>query len=215
MFTGIIEESGIIKSISKSAQGAVISVQCSKVLSDLKIGDSVAINGACQTAVKIGNDYFEVEAAPETLKLTNLGDLKVNQKVNLERAMSASGRFGGHFVTGHIEGFGSLQKIESQGLAQIYYFSAPESILKYLVNKGSICIDGISLTIVSVNNDIFTVSVIPHTLNETTLSELKIGDKVNLESDIIAKYIEKMLNKDDNKAETITLDYLQEHGFYE
>lgn len=213
MFTGIIEEIGTIKAISKKDQGAVITVGCSLVLEDLKLGDSVAINGACQTAVKIDSNSFEVDSALETLKLTNLGDLKIGDRVNLERAMLANSRFGGHIVSGHIEGLGTFLKKEQQGLAEIYHFKAPNEIAKYMVHKGSIAINGISLTIASLEKDNFTISVIPHTVKETTLSDLKTGDKVNLEPDIIAKYVEKLLGKSDN-TNKITEDYLKEHGFF-
>jgi riboflavin synthase len=215
MFTGIIEEKGMVKSVEKQKLGAVISIQTSKVLSDLNIGDSVAINGACQTAVKIGGDFFNVEAAYETLRLTNLSDLKTGDRVNLERAMPASGRFGGHMVSGHVDNTGTFLKKEKQGIAEIFYFNAPQDVLRYMVNKGSICINGISLTITSISTDGFSVSVIPHTIKETTLGELKAGDKVNLEADIIAKYIEKFIQRTDNTGERITEKFLQENGFYE
>lgn len=213
MFTGLIEETGIISDIKKQSQGAVIEVKCEKILDDLKLGDSVAIDGACQTVTKLMKDGFEVEAAKETLDLTTFKDYKAGRKVNLERAMSARGRFGGHIVSGHIDGTGTFIKKENQGLAEIYYFEAPENILKYIVYKGSICINGISLTVASLQENIFTVSVIPTTLKETNLPDLKSEDKVNLESDILAKYIENFVCKKDNKAENITINYLQEHGF--
>lgn len=215
MFTGLIEEIGTIASISKQSQGAVIAVSCSKILDDLKLGDSVAIDGACQTVVKLKENGFDVEAAKETLDLTIFKDYKIGKKVNLERAMPADGRFGGHIVSGHIDGTGILRSKVNQGLADIYYFEVPENISKYLVYKGSICINGISLTITSIQDNIFTVSVISMTLQETNLPYLKNGDKVNFESDIIAKYVENFVNKNDNKAANITMNYLQEHGFLE
>lgn len=213
MFTGLIEEIGIISSVAKQAQGAVISVECAKILDDLKLGDSVAIDGACQTVVKLRSDGFHVEAAKETLDLTTFSAYKIGRKVNLERAMLANGRFGGHFVSGHIDGVGILKRKENQGLADIYYFEAPENVAKYIIYKGSICINGISLTIASLEGNIFSISVIPMTLKETNLPNLNIGDRVNLESDTLAKYVEKFVFAKDNKAENITMNYLEKHGF--
>lgn len=213
MFTGLIEEIGIISSVSKQSQGAVISVTCSRILEDLKLGDSVAIDGACQTVVKLRANGFDVEAAKETLDLTTFNDYQTGRKVNLERAMSANGRFGGHLVSGHIDGMGIFKRKENQGLADAYYFEAPDNVAKYIVYKGSICINGVSLTIASIEGNIFTVSVIPMTLKETNLPNLRIGDRINLESDILAKYVEKFVNTKDNKAGNITMNYLNEHGF--
>lgn len=213
MFTGLVEEVGIISSITKKSQGAVIFVECNKILDDLKPGDSVAIDGACQTVVKLKENGFEAEAAKETLALTTFKEFQTGRKVNLERAMPATGRFGGHFVSGHIDGAGTFLRKQNDGIADIYYFEAPENIVKYMVYKGSICINGISLTIASLEGNIFTVSVIPATLKETNLPNLKTGDKINLESDIIAKYVENFVCRKDNKTENITINYLQEHGF--
>ena len=195
------------------SQGAVISVACAKILDDLKLGDSVAIDGACQTVTKLTSKGFEIEAAKETLDLTTFNEYKSGRKVNLERAMSAQGRFGGHIVSGHVDGTGIFKRKENQGLADVYYFEAPENVAKYIVYKGSICINGISLTIASIKENIFTVSVIPTTLRETNLPNLTPGDKINLESDILAKYVENFMTKSDNKSENITANYLQEHGF--
>jgi len=213
MFTGLIEEIGVVKAFHKQSSGAVLQVGCSKILDDLKIGDSVAINGACQTAVKVGVDFFEVEAALETLNLTNLANLQKGQKVNLERAMSATSRFGGHMVSGHVEGTGKFLRKEKQGIAEVFYFEAPENVSKYLVYKGSVSLNGISLTIASLTKNIFSVSVISHTLQETNLNDLKTGDFVNIEPDIIAKYIEKFLSKGHNTGGDISFDFLKENGF--
>jgi riboflavin synthase len=213
MFTGLIEEVGIISSVSKMTQGAVISVSCSKILDDLKLGDSVTIDGACQTVTKLMPNGFEVEAAKETFDLTTFNEYKTDRKVNLERAMLANGRFGGHLVSGHIDNTGVFLKKENQGLADIYYFQAPENVAKYIVHKGSICINGISLTIASINENVFTISVIPATINGTNLPSLRNGDKINLEADILAKYVEKFIGSKDNKTDAITANYLQEHGF--
>ena len=214
MFTGLVEEIGIISSITKQSKGAVISVTCSKILDDLKLGDSVAIDGACQTVVKLRENGFDVEAAKETLDLTTFTEYKIGRKVNLERAMAANGRFGGHFVSGHVDGTGKFLRKQNDGMADIYYFEAPENVAKYIVYKGSITINGISLTVASIENNIFTVSVIPLTLKETNLPDLNSGGKINLESDIIAKYVENFVCRKDNNTEKITMNYLQEHGFF-
>lgn len=213
MFTGIIEEVGIVSGIKQAAQGAVITVKCSKVLSDVKLGDSIAINGACQTVVRFDRASFDADASQETLNLTNFNDLKISTKVNLERAMPANGRFGGHIVSGHIDSTGIFKKKEAQGIAEIYYFEAPDCVLKYMVYKGSICVNGISLTIASLEDNLFSIAVIPHTVKETNLTELKPDDRVNLESDVLAKYIEKFISKSDNKDRKITEDFLGKHGF--
>ena len=215
MFTGLIEETGIVANIKKQNNSAVISINCAKILDDLKHGDSVAIDGACQTVTKITkNSGFEVETSKETLDLTILNNYKQGQCVNLERAMAANSRFGGHIVTGHIEGTGEFLKKENQGLSYNFYFIAPENIIKYIVYKGSVCINGISLTIASLKDNIFSAAVIPTTLEQTNLRLLNQGDKINLEPDILAKYVEKFMGKYDNKTVNVTENYLTEHGFY-
>jgi len=213
MFTGIIEETGTISAILKTSQGAVLSVKCEKILDDLKIGDSVAIDGACQTIVKLRSDGFDVEAANETLNLTTFSEFMQGRKVNLERAMPANGRFGGHIVSGHVENTGTFVRQKQEGFAKILYFSVPQEVANYLVYKGSIAINGVSLTIASLQENIFSVSAIPLTIEETNLASLTIGDKINIEPDIIAKYIEKFLLAKDNKTGNITMNYLEEHGF--
>ncbi len=215
MFTGLIEETGTIAGIIKQNKGAVISVNCQKILDDLKEGDSVAIDGACQTVTAVKSSGFEVETSLETLNLTTLNGYKQGQIVNLERAMLANSRFGGHIVTGHVEGVGDFIKKEKEGLAYNFYFSAPENVLKYLVYKGSVCVNGISLTIASLENNTFSVAVIPATIDQTNLKYLSVGDKINLEPDILAKYVEKFAGKYDNKTGNINENYLQEHGFIE
>ncbi|OGI02535.1 MAG: riboflavin synthase subunit alpha [Candidatus Melainabacteria bacterium GWF2_37_15] len=210
MFTGLIEETGTVAGIKKQNNGAVIVINCTKILDDLKPGDSVAIDGACQTVTKLTSSGFEVEASRETLDLTILNDYKQGQVVNLERAMSASSRFGGHIVTGHVEGMGNFLRKENQGLSYNFYFTAPQNIMKYAIYKGSITVNGISLTVASLENDIFSVAVIPTTLKETNLGSLNPGDMVNLEPDVLAKYVEKFTRKN---SSNITENYLEEHGF--
>ena len=215
MFTGIIEEVGEIQSIKKGANSAVITIKASTVLGDLHLGDSVALNGVCLTAVSIGKNNYSVDVMHETLRRTNLGELKSGSKVNLERAMAANGRFGGHIVAGHIDGTGIVEEITKDETAVWYRISAGEELLRYIVEKGSIAIDGISLTVARVSGKDFSVSIIPHTQGETTLSERKVSDVVNLECDIIGKYVERLCGakKEEPKKSTMTREFLLENGF--
>lgn len=218
MFTGIIEELGIITNITAVSSGIKLIVKAREVLSDVKLGDSISINGACQTVIAFNDSSFEVEVSSETLNVTTFKNLKSGDVVNLERAMRLGDRLGGHMVSGHVDGTGTLLNIKSDGIAQIYTFSAPENVARYIIYKGSICINGISLTISNTkNNGIeFSVTVIPHTLKNTNLYNLPVGSIVNLESDLIAKYIEKfLLSRDHNehKESKITYDFLSNHGF--
>ncbi len=213
MFTGLIEEIGIIAGIKKHDNSAVITINCEKILEDIKIGDSVAIDGACQTVIVAENFGFKVETSPETLELTILNDYKPGHYVNLERAMAANSRFAGHIVSGHIEAVGTFLKKEKQGIAYNFYFQAPENVMKYLVYKGSVSVNGISLTVASVEGNNFSAAVIPATIDQTNLKFLNPGDKINLEPDILAKYVEKFLGKYDNMSGNINENYLKEHGF--
>jgi len=213
MFTGLIEELGIVRIINRLSYGASVFIECRNILDDLNIGDSVAVNGVCQTVTKLENNGFAVDVSQETIDISTFKYLETGTKVNLERAMKANGRFGGHIVSGHVDGTGKFLKKISQGVFEIYYFSAPEEISRYMVYKGSVCVDGISLTIASLENNVFTVAVIPQTSANTNLSLLKSGNYVNLESDIFAKYIEKFVSKTDNTTDKITVGFLEEHGF--
>lgn len=198
MFTGIIEEVGKIKNISKTSSGILLTISADKVLRDCNLGDSIAVNGICLTVTKFDNYSFTVDVMNETVRKTTLYKLTQNSYVNLERAMLVNSRFGGHIVSGHIDGTGTISDIKKEGIAFIYKINTTKEITKYIINKGSITIDGISLTVVSVSDTSFTVSIIPHTMTVTNLGKKKIGDMVNLENDCIAKYVEKML---DNKQE--------------
>lgn len=202
MFTGIIEEVGKIKNISKTSSGILLTISADKVLRDCNLGDSIAVNGICLTVTKFDNDSFTVDVMNETVRKTTLYKLAQNSYVNLERAMLVNSRFGGHIVSGHIDGTGTISDIKKDGIAFIYKINTTKEITKYIINKGSITIDGISLTVVSVSDISFTVSIIPHTMTVTNLGKKKIGDMVNLENDCIAKYVEKML---DNKQEKKSL----------
>ena len=189
MFTGIIEETGKIISVGAGR----IAVQAGKVLEGTKIGDSIAVNGVCLTVTTMTSSEFTADVMPETLSRTNLGFLGKGACVNLERAMAADGRFGGHIVSGHIDGTGTVSRLEKDGNAVWVYIAAQGSILNLIIEKGSIAIDGISLTVAKVNAVEFAVSVIPHTGEETTLLGKKAGDMVNLENDVIGKYVQKLM----------------------
>ncbi|MGN0483445.1 MAG: riboflavin synthase [Lachnospiraceae bacterium] len=217
MFTGIIEEVGHVKSISGGGNAIVLGISCKTVLENTKIGDSIAVNGVCLTVTKLHADWYEADVMPETMHRTVLGNLKVGSPVNLERAMAADGRFGGHIVSGHIDGTGTIQAVRPDENAVWFTIAAESELLHYIVEKGSICIDGISLTVADVTEKTFSVSVIPHTRANTSLSKKDVGDDVNLECDIIGKYVEKLLfaSKESGKQEksNITMEFLMEHGY--
>ncbi len=212
MFTGIIEEIGKIKKIRTGSDTCVLTVSAGKILSDIHIGDSIAVNGTCLTVCEFDNTGFSADVMPETMRRTNLGSLKAGSPVNLERAMSAQGRFGGHIVSGHIDGTGIVKSLKKEKNAVWVQISVKPELLKYIVEKGSIAIDGISLTVAEMTNQDFSVSIIPHTGEETILLKKKSGDTVNLECDIIAKYVEKLCNFK-NPSGDISKNFLAEHGF--
>ena len=195
MFTGIIEEMGIVKSIKSK----VITIEANKIFDDLKLGDSVAVNGTCLTVSSFSNKIFNADITSETLSRTNLGDLKSGFKVNLERALTLNGRLGGHIVSGHIDGVGIVKNISEKYEDIELVIEVPTNLMKYIIEKGSVAVDGISLTIAKVDNNKnnFSVAIIPHTLKETVLYYKKAGDKVNIENDIIGKYVERLLSFND------------------
>ncbi|MBR5579947.1 MAG: riboflavin synthase [Treponema sp.] len=193
MFTGIVEEIGTIKAIQKGASSAILRIQAAKIMTDMHIGDSIAVNGICLTVTEFSAKEFAADVMHETLNRTNLGQLRQGSSVNLERAMAANGRFGGHIVSGHVDGVGTVSNIQRDDNAIWYTISAGPEILKYIVEKGSITIDGTSLTVARVSDKDFAISAIPHTVAITILGQKKVGDKVNLENDIIGKYVEKLL----------------------
>ena len=213
MFTGIIEEIGKIKSFSKASSGATLVVNCHTVLNGTNIGDSIAINGVCETVTDMTNDSFTVRVSDETLFITTLAESKQNTCVNLERALTPTSRLGGHIVSGHVDCKGKI--IEKEQLNDFYNltFEIPVEQQKYIIHKGSITVNGISLTIAKINNNIFKVAVIPHTFENTNLKTLKIGDFVNIETDILGKYVEKFLSANDNKRKPDKYEFLQENGF--
>ncbi len=193
MFTGIIEEVGIIRHIARGRDSAVLTIAATTVLEGTKIGDSIAVNGICLTVTSLGTDQFTADVMHETLNRSSLSRLRVGSAVNLERAMPATGRFGGHIVAGHVDGVGSIDRIRRDANAVWFTILARPEILRYVVEKGSITIDGISLTVATVDATGFSVSTIPHTLAHTNLGTRRRGDLVNLEADIVGKYIEKLL----------------------
>lgn len=221
MFTGIVEEIGSVRHVISGAVSGEIRIGAKKVLQGTQIGDSIAVNGVCLTVTGMFQDGFAADVMPETLRRTNLGMLGCGEAVNLERAMAAEGCFGGHIVSGHIDGVGELQEKRPEGNAIWVTVKTPKELLRLIVEKGSIAIDGISLTVAGVGEDNFKVSVIPHTGEETILLRKKVGDKVNLENDIVGKYVERLLQfsvpKDSTegtkKESGITMEFLAEHGF--
>lgn len=219
MFTGIIEEMGTIESIRKGTHSAVLGIRCSRVLEGTKIGDSIAVNGVCLTVTGLSGHGYTADVMAETMARSSLGMLAKNSRVNLERAMAADGRFGGHIVAGHIDGTGQVTDIAKDETAVWYRITATEDILRYVVEKGSIAIDGISLTVARVTDGDFSVSVIPHTQGQTNLADRQIGDVVNLECDVVGKYIEKLCRMDGVQAEgrpaqsSLSEEFLMKNGF--
>ena len=211
MFTGIVEEMGTVRRLNQSPNRCELELSAAKVLEGTQIGDSIAVNGVCLTVIRMDKDHFTADVMPETLRRSNLGQLKTGSKVNLERAMAADGRFGGHIVAGHIDGTGRIRSMQPEGNAVLVTISAAPELLRYVVEKGSIAIDGISLTVAKVSHTDFTVSLIPHTGEETTLLKHRSGEIVNLETDIIGKYVEKLMQP---KSGGVTMELLQQNGFF-
>lgn len=212
MFTGIVEEIGTIQSIQRAGNSAVLTIQADLILSDIHIGDSIAVNGICLTVTSFSNHCFTADVMHETLNRSSLKSLRAKSPVNLERAMPANGRFGGHIVSGHIDGTGTIRSTKQDANAVWYTIQTTPSILRYIIEKGSITIDGISLTVAAVQTDTFQVSIIPHTLEQTILAYKRAGDIVNLENDCIGKYVERLLTH--QSETTITTDFLAKNGFF-
>ncbi|MDD2981234.1 MAG: riboflavin synthase [Hespellia sp.] len=216
MFTGIVEELGMIKELSLSGKSGRLRIQASKVLEGTKLGDSIAVNGICLTVTDLQVDSFTADVMAETVRRSGLKDYTAGDSVNLERAMAADGRFGGHMVAGHIDGTGTIIEKRREENAVWVTVSAPADIMELVVEKGSICIDGISLTVAAVSDTGFSVSIIPHTGKETTLLKGNKGDIVNLETDMVGKYIKKLLGihtEETQKSSGITMKFLEEYGF--
>lgn len=217
MFTGIIEKVGMIRSMKKGSISSRITVEVDDILKDTKIGDSISTNGVCLTVSDLCLRSFTADVMAETLRKSNLGDLNPGDMVNLERALEVGGRLGGHVVTGHIDGIGKVVNVTREDISVWITIIPEDNLIQYIVKKGSIAIDGISLTVASVEEKAFKVSVIPHTAKETTLLTKKIGDEVNLECDILGKYVERFLglktsNNNEVKRE-IDHEFLQKNGF--
>jgi len=215
MFTGIVEEMGTIRSIRKGTHSAVLEIQAKVALEDIHVGDSIAVNGVCLTATSFTPTTFTADVMHETLSRSSLAALKPGSRVNLERAMAANGRFGGHIVSGHVDGLGTILSTQKDDNAIWYTIGASPEVLRYVVEKGSITIDGISLTVAKVDDQSFAISAIPHTVAVTVLQDRKPGNKVNLETDIIGKYVEKLLQPKEIPKQTsgITRDFLTKYGF--
>lgn len=212
MFTGIIEETGTVRNIKKGANSAVLTIGAASVLKDMKLGDSIAVNGICLTVTSYTSTGFTADVIHETIQRSSLNSLHSGAMVNLERAMPADGRFGGHIVTGHIDGTGVIRWIKRDDNAVWYNIRATPEILRYIVEKGSIAVDGISLTVAKVSDVDFSISVIPHTANHTTLAGKRVGDTVNLENDCVGKYIEKFLGKPAQPTK-LSKGFLTEAGY--
>ena len=216
MFTGIVEEIGIVKAIMPGVNSIKLSIKASKVLTDTKLGDSIAVNGVSLTVTFLASDYFVADVMPESMRKTNMGLLKIGEKVNLERALTLNSRLGGHIVSGHIDGTAKIIDMKKDDNATRVTLKAPNKILKYIISEGSVTLDGVSLTVAKLNTDSFTVSLIPHTSEVTTLLSKSIGSIINIENDVIGKYVERLLNfKEDTKQEksSLSLAFLQENGF--
>lgn len=201
MFTGIIEEKGKIKEVTQnSAQAFEFDIEANQVMEDIKLGDSISVDGVCLTVTQFNKNSFQVDVMPETVKATSIKNLKKGSEVNLERAMLASTRLGGHFVTGHVDGVGEIIDKKRAENAVYYTIEIPSDLNKYLINKGSVTIDGISLTVFGINKQKLTISLIPHTVEHTVLGKKVVGDLVNLECDLLAKHVEKQLAiREDNE----------------
>lgn len=215
MFTGIVEEVGSILALKNGEKSSSLVIKAKKVLEGTDIGDSICTNGVCLTATRINGNEVEVDVMPETLRRTNLGKLKIGSKVNLERALTLNSRLGGHIVSGHIDGTGKIVYIEKEDNAVWFEIEISTELLKYIVEKGSITVDGISLTVAYVDEKSFKVSIIPHTAEETILLSKCIGDEVNIECDILSKYIEKLIKSEKASENIQEMDekFLMENGF--
>jgi len=211
MFTGIIEEMGSVKALRRESGSARLTISASTVLGSTALGDSICVNGVCLTVVDMGRSEFSADVANETLKVTDLGELKDGQKVNLERALQLSARIGGHLVTGHVDAVGRIKEKRQEGNSWRVFIEAPETALRYVIKKGSVAVDGISLTVADVDRTGFSIAMIPHTAKLTTLGFKSAGDSVNLETDIIGKYVERLLS---GRVEGgLNLEFLKGHGF--
>lgn len=213
MFTGIIEDLGVVESVKMGRQSMELTIRSEKIVEDVHLGDSIAVNGICLTVTSFTKNTFTVDVMPETVKASSIQLLKSGSPVNLERAMSAQGRFGGHFVSGHIDGVGTIVKKERQENAVYFTIQLEEGLSRYCIPRGSVAIDGTSLTIFSIAGNLLTISLIPLTFQDTIIGQKNVGDVVNIENDMIGKYIVQQLQTDKPK-QTLTQSFLAENGFY-
>lgn len=222
MFTGLVEEVAVVRNIEQKQDSARVQIGGKQVLEGLRIGDSIAVNGACLTVVAFTQSSFTADAVPETMRRTNLGRLRSGAAVNVERALRLGDRLGGHMVSGHVDGMGIIRSRAGEGIATVLTIQATADIMRYVVDKGSVCVDGVSLTVMDTTADSFRLSIIPLTGVHTTLLRSKVGDVVNLECDVIAKYVEKLLGLrsdivggqgSSHSGPTVDMDYLRQHGF--
>ncbi|MBN1881576.1 MAG: riboflavin synthase [Deltaproteobacteria bacterium] len=214
MFTGIIEDVGTIRNIRFAGNISILAIETSMDLADTRIGDSISVDGVCLTAVEVGSGSFSVEASPETLSRCTLDNANRGRRVNLERALRVGDRLGGHFVAGHVDGVGKVATVERSPDSLIIGVTAPVGVRRYIVDKGSVAVDGVSLTINSLSDDVFTVNIIRHTAQETILDGRKPGDRVNLEADLIGKYVERfLLQNRESPSGGVTLEKLAEEGY--
>lgn len=214
MFTGIIEEMGTILSVTPSATSLQLTIKCEKVLSDVQKGDSIAVNGVCLTVANYAQNHFTADVMPETVKATTLHQLRAGSPVNLERAMAANGRFGGHFVSGHVDGTGEIIAIQPKENAVYIEISVAAHLLRYFIPKGSVTVDGTSLTVFGITEKGFIISLIPVTQQDSIIGRKRLGDKVNIECDMLAKYIEQLLSKKEEKTSSgLTMATLTANGF--
>ena len=215
MFTGIIEEKGTITAMKQNSETIEMHIKAKRVLSDVQLGDSIAVNGVCLTVTSFTNDSFSVDVMPETFRSTSLRLLSTGSHVNLERAMAANERFGGHFVSGHVDGVGKIRSKQKVDNAVYYEIEVSSDLRKYMIYKGSVAVDGTSVTIFAVTDQSFTISLIPYTLHETILGDKDVGDIVNIECDLLGKYVENFVSKQghEEKKKPLTRDFLVDNGF--
>lgn len=215
MFTGIIEEVGTIRDVRQSGEAMEMVVESKRIVTDAQLGDSIAVNGVCLTVTKFTEESFSVDIMPETVRATSLRGLTKGDKVNLERAMSAKGRFGGHIVSGHVDGIGTILSKKREHNAVYYRIGVKQHLRKYMIEKGSVAVDGTSLTIFAVDKESFTISIIPHTLDETIIGLKGVGNIVNIECDMVGKYIEQFIVQrfSTDTTSSLTESFLAEHGY--
>ncbi|HCH1695712.1 TPA: riboflavin synthase [Vibrio parahaemolyticus] len=216
MFTGIVEAVGKLTAITPKGEDITVTVEVGKLdMSDVKLGDSIATNGVCLTVIDFGSNYYSADLSLETLKKTGFANYQVGEKVNLEKAMLPTTRFGGHIVSGHVDGVGEIVERNQVGRAIEFWVAMPAEISKYVAEKGSITVDGISLTVNDLRKNAFKLTIVPHTSEETTIDHFQVGRKVNLEVDVLARYMERLLQgqQEEQPESRITMDFLQQNGF--